>query len=449
MKKPAALITWHKTMKAKSQLNDEIIQEMEDHLVDTADTLQTKGLTEEEAYLIAFKRMGNQSDIAGELTKVHSERYYKSLLSPVENAAKNLPIGKKRGLLILLIMITGSVIASNILNLFHLEYTSFETWNLRNAAFYIIPFIGLFFCTLKKPDLKSILLISITAGACLLAINLYPYDGPAHSEALTAFSVPIMLWFLLAWIFPDSSSLTRRNVHLLRFTGETFFYTNLIGLGGIALLGIIILLFSFIGVNNDEFTMNIVAPFIGYSSVILAAWLIEKKRNIIENLAPVLAKVFIPLFMVTLLTFLIVTLVRNGLMIEDRDFLILLNVILALVVAMSFYEISSRTENREKQIYDYLNLGLILLTLAANALALGNMIYRLSEFGFTINRTFTVGLNLIMAVNLAGITVKYLQFFIKKATFESLTLWQGKYLHVYTIWFAVVVFILPHLFGYQ
>jgi len=57
------------------------------------------------------------------------------------------------------------------------------------------------------------------------------------------------------------------------------------------------------------------------AAVIVSAWLVEAKQSVIENMAPVLTRVFTPLFAATLLAFLIAVIwTQNGIDVE-RDVL--------------------------------------------------------------------------------------------------------------------------------
>ena len=74
----------------------------------------------------------------------------------------------------------------------------------------------------------------------------------------------------------------------------------------------------------------------------MAAWLVEAKQSVIENMAPVLTRVFTPLFAVTLLAFLVaIVWTTNGIDVE-RDVLILFDLLLVVVLGLLLYAISAR-----------------------------------------------------------------------------------------------------------
>jgi hypothetical protein len=84
-----------------------------------------------------------------------------------------------------------------------------------------------------------------------------------------------------------------------------------------------------------------------------------------------------------------------------------------------------------------------------DAVALAAIASRISEFGFTPNRTAALGENFILLVNLAWSAWLYARFLRGRGPFAALERWQIAYLPVYSLWAALVVAIFPPLFGYR
>src|ERR671911_692002 len=77
-------------------------------------------------------------------------------------------------------------------------------------------------------------------------------------------------------------------------------------------------------------------------AVVVASWLVEAKQSVIENMAPVLTRLFTPLFAAVLVTFLgTLLLTGRGIAIE-RDMLIAFDLLLVLVLALLLYSVSAR-----------------------------------------------------------------------------------------------------------
>jgi hypothetical protein len=81
-------------------------------------------------------------------------------------------------------------------------------------------------------------------------------------------------------------------------------------------------------------------------------------------------------------------------------------------------------------------------------MVLGSMVARIGDLGFTPNRAAALGLNLILLVNLAGTAWLSMRFLKGRIAFHRLERWQTSYLPVFALWAAIVVAILPPLFGF-
>jgi hypothetical protein len=83
----------------------------------------------------------------------------------------------------------------------------------------------------------------------------------------------------------------------------------------------------------------------------------------------------------------------------------------------------------------------------ANGFALTAMLSRIAEMGFTPNRTAALGMNVILIVNLAWSAVLSLRFLRGRGSIAALERWQTAYLPVYAAWAALVVVVLPWVWG--
>jgi hypothetical protein len=183
-------------------------------------------------------------------------------------------------------------------------------------------------------------------------------------------------------------------------------------------------------------------------AVLVASWLVEAKQSVIENMAPVLTRLFTPLFAAALLTFLAALLwTGQGINIE-REVLIVFDLLLLVVLGLLLYSVSARDPQAPPGAFDTVQVVLVVSALLADAFALWAIAARISEFGFTPNRVAGLGVNVILLVNLAWSAALYLRFLRGRGTFASLESWQTRYLPVYAIWAAIVVIAFPPLFGF-
>ena len=135
-------------------------------------------------------------------------------------------------------------------------------------------------------------------------------------------------------------------------------------------------------------------------AVIIGSWLVEAKQSVIENMAPVLTRLFTPLFTILLLGFL-ATMAWTGNPINvKREILIGFDLLLAVVVGLVLYAASARDPQAPPDFFDGLQLLLVVSALVVDVVALTAIAPRISEFGVTPNRVAALGENLILLVNL-------------------------------------------------
>jgi hypothetical protein len=183
-------------------------------------------------------------------------------------------------------------------------------------------------------------------------------------------------------------------------------------------------------------------------AVIIGSWLVEAKQSVIESMAPVLTRLFTPLFTIALLVFL-GTVAWTGSAIDiKREVLISFDLLLVAVVGLVLYAVSARDPQAPPDFFDRLQLLLVISALAVDALTLAAIAGRINEFGFTPNRVAALGENLILLVNLLWSGWLYVQFLRGSKPFAALERWQTSYLPVYSAWAAVVVILFPPLFAF-
>jgi hypothetical protein len=234
----------------------------------------------------------------------------------------------------------------------------------------------------------------------------------------------------------------------IRFSGELLIYCALIALGGAVLIVFMLSIFKAIGVNAGSFFESWLLPCGAASGVFLASWLVEAKQSVIENMAPVLTRIFTPLFTAVLITFLgALVWTGRGVGVE-RNVLIAFDLLLALALALLLYAVSARDADAPPAPFDYLLAVLLVTALITDAIALWAIAARITEFGFTANRVAALGENAVLLVNLAWSAVLYIRFLRGRAPFAALERWQTNYMPVYAVWAAIVVIVFPPLFRY-
>jgi hypothetical protein len=166
-------------------------------------------------------------------------------------------------------------------------------------------------------------------------------------------------------------------------------------------------------------------------------------------MAPVLTRLFTPMFAAVLVAFLGALLWTGGGLDVERDTLIQFNGLLVVVLGLLLYSISARDPASPPGLFDGLQVVLVVSALLADAVALWTIGARIDEFGFSPNRVAALGMNLILLLNLAWSAVLCVRFLRRRGPFTAIERWQTDYLPVYATWAAIVVVVFPPAFGWE
>jgi hypothetical protein len=426
------------------------VDELESHLRDQVADLEQAGLSADEAFLIAVKRLGSLDEVSQEYAREHSARLWKQLvLTPEPQRAPGARAGRE--LVLVLALAVAAAVAVKVPALLGYNLTADAGWYARNISLLVLPFLAGYFTWKRRLNwTRSLRLLVPPFVLGALVANAYPYAEGGSTEVLVAIHLPIFMWFMvgLAYVGGDWRSHPRR-MDFIRFTGEWVVYYTLLALGGGVLVGLTLAGFTAIGLNISSIFAEWVLPCGAMGAVLVAAWLVEAKQSVVENIAPVLTQVFTPLTTLMLLAFLGAILATTGNVIEvDRDLLILVDLILVLVLGLLLYAISARDPQAPPGLFDRLQLLLVLSALMVDVLMLAAMLTRIAEFGVSPNKTAALGLNLILLANLAWSAWLSVGFLRRRRPFAVLERWQTSYLPVYAAWAAVVVVVFPPVFAF-
>ncbi|KGP76051.1 hypothetical protein JT05_06815 [Desulfosporosinus sp. Tol-M] len=444
--------SWSDHLRAYGNLSDSDIYELENHLRDEIEDLIAAGLTPDESLLISVKRLGNVEAISHEFAKVNTENLWKHLLvEPIDSPAKQQN-RRDIALVVIFALLAGTLFKIPELFGFGLldQDGELKIFFIKNLSFFILPFIAAFFLIKRKAELKTwstILGIFILAA---LIINAYPSFDPHHTEYLTIFHLPLFLWLVVgaAYIGREWRG-SQGRMNFIRFTGEAFIYGVLVMAGVMVLCAFTAVIFEAIQIDVENFLSEYLLIYGGCAAAMITVYLVEAKKSVVENFAPILAKIFSPLFLITMVAFLIVMIITGNSPFMERDFLIGFDLMLALVLGLVLYVISARDIRQPANLFDYLNLTLILTALVIDGIALSAILFRLSAFGITPNKLAALGENLALLGNLAGLAWLYIGYFKRKFDFTKLIKWQTDYLYVYFSWTAIVAFIFPIIFRFS
>jgi hypothetical protein len=324
------------------------------------------------------------------------------------------------------------------------------SWFVRNLGLFVLPFLAGYFIAKRRLPLKQALITLAPFALAAVIVNVYPFDDRGSTEQLVAAHLPVALWFAVAYPYMSGEWRSHeRRMDFVRFTGEWFIYYVLIALGGAVLVGLTVLVLEPSGAVAGEQIFEWVVPTGAAGAIVIAAWLVESKQRVVENMAPVLTMIFTPLFALMLVVAVGVYAFSGVAGVFDRELLGVFDALLVVVFGLVLYAISARDTSAPPGWMDRIQLVAVVSALVLDMIVMTTMIVRIGDLGFTPNRATALGLNLVLLVNLAGAAWRSVRFLTERGTFHQLELWQTSYLPVFAIWAAAVVVILPPLFSFQ
>ena len=447
---------WRGYLRRRQAIHSVDVAELEDHLREQVAGLVDAGLATDEAFLVAVKRMGDLDDLSREFAREHSERLWKQLVVVPESSEASLA-SVRRDTIVAFALAVAAAMSVKLPALFGIDPEHNPGFYVHNVPLFILPLLTGYFAWKRKLDTGILRWLAVAFVLAGLFANIYPWARDATgrqaltaaTEALSVLHLPMALWFAVGIAYAGARwRQVAGRMDFIRFSGELFIYYVLIALGGGVFTGFTLMIFEAIGISAEHFVQLWLLPCGAAGAVLVASWLVEAKQSVIENMAPVLTRLFTPLFATMLVTFLCAMLWTGRGVGIQREVLIGFDLLLAMVVALLLYSVSARDPRKAPSAFDGVQVALVISALLADAVALSAIAARISEFGFSPNRVAALGENVILLVNLAWSAVLYIRFLRGRGSFSDLERWQTDYLPVYAVWAAIVVIVFPPLFAY-
>ena len=281
-----------------------------------------------------------------------------------------------------------------------------------------------------------------------LFINLLP-NVESDTVTLSLLHSPLLFWclFCLSFVSFDHKNIVK-GIDFIRLNGDLIIMTGLILIAGGMLTGITIGLFSVIDIDIVDFYFEYVALTGAVAAPVVAFYLIRLYPNLTSRIAPVIARVFAPLVLVTLIFYLATLLFSGSRVFEDRELLLLFNIMLIAVLALIVFSLTGLDNSKTKNINVLILLLLAVLAIVINAIALFAIGARVSS-GITPNRIVVLVSNILIFVNLILIARDLYRSYFMGIDSDSVQQTVVKYMVVYAVYTIIVVFILPFVFGFK
>lgn len=336
-----------------------------------------------------------------------------------------------------------------------LNFARPEEFYFRNAGVIVFASLAAYFLLTRQVSRRIIAVTAVIFAAATIYINwlplgLQPFQERSDTALLALLHLPLFLWTIAGLVFigrwlKDAAA----RIEYLKFNGEHAIYALLLMLGGQLLTVLTVGLFSAIQVDIFDWYLHWGVVFGATAVPIVGAHLAWTRAKTSVRISPLIAKIFSPLVLVTLIAYLTTAAVQGKSPFTDREFLVLFNAVLLAVLAISVFTLTEHTAPTRNRWSRLTLLGLLVCGLAVDAVALSAIAFRLSSFGLTPNRVAVLGANLLIFANTAGLLWYYVQDWRAGADSTRALAWTAKFLPVYTAWTAFITFLFPVLYQFR
>lgn len=353
-----------------------------------------------------------------------------------------------RGELVFVIIVAAIAgLIAKIPDLFDRDPEKFYT---RNIAFVVFPMLTAYFAWKHALQLKKLVIIMLAILISAVYINMLPNDTKSDTLILACIHLPIFLWALLGFAFVnENSSNNVQRLAFLRFNGDLVVMTTVMLIAGGLLTGITLGLFEMIGIRIETFYFKYIGIFGLSAAPIVAAYLVRTNPHLVNKVSPVIAKVFTPLVLVMLVVYLVAVIATGRDPYNDRQFLLIFNLLLIGVMAIILFSVAETSKNTRSRISTVLLFSLSIATIIVNAIALSAILFRISEWGITPNRLGVLGGNVLILTNLLIVSFRLFNLIRNSDRMEWVENAIASFLPIYVLWTVVVVFIFPMLFRFS
>ena len=353
---------------------------------------------------------------------------------------------KKEFIFVLVLSLIAGCLAS-IPSFFKIDSEFFYT---RNISLIIFSILATYFCWKNRLPKKKIIITGVIFLITLIFINLLPANNNSNTLILSLFHIPIFLWTVVGFTYVGNSlNDNRKRIEFLRYNGELLIMSGLILITGAVLTAITIGLFTVIGFDINEFYFKHIVIFCLPIIPILGTFLTQTNPQLVNKVSPVIAKIFSPLVLITVVVYLIAILFSGKNLYNDRDFLMLFNGLLIGVIAIILFSVSTTINQNISQVSGIILFALSVVTVIVSCMALSAILFRISTLGITPNRLAVVGANLLMLTNLFWISFQLFKTVFKKSDISSVENAIASFIPFYILWTIIVGFFFPLLFNFR
>ena len=325
----------------------------------------------------------------------------------------------------------------------------YDVYMSKNIGFVVFPILTVYFIWKQQLSMNKLILPLILFIASAIFMNSLPYNEKSATFILSTIHLPIFLWSILGYAFIGGDlNNNQKKIAFLKFNGNFIVMTGLIFISGMFFTGITLALFELLKMDIQTFYFEQIAVWALAAMPMLSTYLIQNNPDLVNKISPTIAKIFTPIVFITLLVFLITLMYTQKDIYNDRNFLLVFNIVLIGVMAIILFSLTEATNNTNSKFNLIILFGLAILAIIANTIALSAISFRLSEFGLSPNRLAVLGANLLIFIHLLLVSYGLFKNLNGKASIQDVEGNIALFIPAYAVWAAFITFIMPFIFKF-
>ena len=361
--------------------------------------------------------------------------------------SEKIALGSKNEISAVIILILVGGLIANIPNITGINEESFFS---KNIPLIIFPILSAYFIWIQKIEFNKIWFPIIAIVISAIYVNLIPNYNKSDSAMLVGIHLPMFLWSILGYAYIGAKLNDHpRKIEFLKFNGDLIIMCGIILLSCMVFTLITFGLFELINIKIEENYFRYFAIWWIAAIPMIASFLLQNNPQLINKVSPIIAKIFTPLVFINLFIYLTAVIYTGKYPYNDRNLLLVFNVLLIGVMALILFSVAEAGKNNKGLFTLYILFGLSILTIIINSIALSAISFRILQYGMTPNRIAVLGGNILIFIHLLMVSLKLFKSVRNKAKIEEVETSIAQFLPIYSIWTAIIVFILPFIFHYK
>ena len=168
---------WRAHLRGSRAITGSDAEELEDHLREQIASLRGRGLSEDEAFLVAVKRIGAIDALTREFAREHSDRLWKQLVlagDGGDGGAESPATYGARKMWVALALAVAAGVAIKLPALFGIDFADAAPFYRLNLGFFTLPFIAAYFAWDRPLPRSSRMWLAAVFASAAIVVNAFP-----------------------------------------------------------------------------------------------------------------------------------------------------------------------------------------------------------------------------------------------------------------------------------